>query len=141
SDSKRLQSEEEKGRKGTKASATRLSKIASKTIRLRDLSSIRRFVHSPAGDNRGQDSLSHTEVLQLTSHFLTQKSAMQSILSGRYPILFIDESQDINKGLVDALFAVQAAQKSGFVLGLFGDMMQHIYNEGKDGLGQNLAEG
>jgi DNA helicase-2/ATP-dependent DNA helicase PcrA len=137
----RLQGEEERGRKGTKASATRLSKIASKTNRLQRLNSIRHFVYSPTGDNRGRDSLSHPEVLQLTSHFLTQKPAMQAILTGRYPILLIDESQDTNKHLVDALFAVQTAQKGKFVLGLFGDMMQRIYNDGKEGLGENLPEG
>ena len=137
-DIKRLQGEEERGRKGTKASTTRLSKITSKTNRLQNLNSIRRFVYSPTGDNRGRDSLSHAEVLQLTAHFLTQKPTMQAILTGRYPILLIDESQDTNKLLVDALFAVQAAQKDRFVLGLFGDMMQRIYNDGKDGLGENL---
>ena len=137
-DIQQLQYDEAKGRKVGKASATRLSKIASKTNRLQKLSSIRRFVYSPTGDNRGRDSLSHAEVLQLTAHFLTQKPAMQAILTGRYPILLIDESQDTNKLLVDALFAVQAAQKDRFVLGLFGDMMQRIYNDGKDGLGENL---
>ena len=137
----RLQGEEERGRKGTKASTTRLSRITSKTNRLQSLNSIRRFVYSPTGDNRGRDSLSHAEVLQLTAHFLTQKPAMQAILAGRYPILLIDESQDTNKHLVDALFAVQTAQKGKFVLGLFGDMMQRIYNDGKEGLGENLPEG
>ncbi len=140
-DIKRLQGEEERGRKGTKASTTRLSKISSKANRLQNLDSIRRFVYSPTGDNRGRDSLSHAEVLQLTAHFLTQKPVMQAILAGRYPILLIDESQDTNKYLVDALFAVQAAQKGRFVLGLFGDMMQRIYNDGKEGLGENLPEG
>ena len=137
-DIQQLQYDEAKGRKVGKASATRLSKIASKTNRLQKLSSIRRFVYSPTGDNRGRDSLSHAEVLQLTAHFLTQKPAMQAILTGRYPILLIDENRETNKLLVDALFAVQAAQKDRFVLGLFGDMMQRIYNDGKDGLGENL---
>ena len=137
----RLQGEEARGRKGTKASTTRLSKITSKTNRLQRLNSIRRFVYSPTGDNRGRDSLSHAEVLQLTAHFLTQKPTMQAILAGRYPILLIDESQDTNKHLVDALFTVQTAQKGTFVLGLFGDMMQRIYNDGKEGLGENLPEG
>lgn len=140
-DIERLQGEEARGRKGTKASTTRLSKITSKTNRLQNLNSIRRFVYSPTGDNRSRDSLSHAEVLQLTAHFLTQKPAMQAILAGRYPILLIDESQDTNKHLVDALFAVQTAQKGKFVLGLFGDMMQRIYNDGKEGLGENLPEG
>lgn len=125
-------------RVGTKASATRISKIASKTKRLANLDSVKRFVYSPTGENRGRDSLNHSEVIQLTSHFLTSKPAMQSILVGRYPFLLIDESQDTNKNLIDALFAVQVAHKGRFALGLLGDMMQRIYSDGKDGLGQNL---
>jgi len=66
---------------------------------------------------------------------------MQSIAVGRYPILLIDESQDTNKSLVEALFAVQRAQPQKFVLGLFGDTMQRIYNDGMDDLGANLPDG
>jgi DNA helicase-2/ATP-dependent DNA helicase PcrA len=133
-----LQADEEKGRKGTAASATRISKIASKTKRLQNLDSVKRFVYSPTGENRGRDSLNHSEVIQLTSHFLKSKPAMRSILVGRYPILLIDESQDTNRHLIDALFAVQAQHKGAFVLGLLGDMMQRIYSDGKDGLGSGL---
>ncbi|MBT2304555.1 ATP-dependent helicase [Variovorax paradoxus] len=133
-----LQVDEAKGRKGTAASITRISKIASKTKRLQNLDSVKRFVYSPTGEHRGRDSLNHAEVIQLTSYFLRTKPAMQSILVGRYPILLIDESQDTNKHLIDALFAVQAQHKEGFVLGLLGDMMQRIYSDGKDGLGSAL---
>ena len=137
-DIEKLNKDEAKGRAGTKASATRLSKIASKTKRLANLDSVKRFVYSPTGDNRGRDSLNHSEVIQLTSHFLTSKPAMQSILVGRFPLLLIDESQDTNKSLIDALFAVQSTHKARFALGLLGDMMQRIYSDGKEGLGQNL---
>lgn len=139
-DVERLRAEENKGHKGTKASADRLSKIESKTKRLQNLHNIRRFVYSPTGDNLGRDALNHSEVLQLTAHFLQSKPAMQSILVGRYPILFIDESQDTNKNLIDALFAVESTLKGKFILGLIGDMMQRIYSEGKEGLGQSLPE-
>ena len=137
----RLQEEEDRGRKGTKASIERLRRIESKTKRLLNLPGIKRFVYSPTGDNRTRDALNHSEVLQITAHFLASKPAMQSILGGRYPILLIDESQDTNKELVDALFAVEAALKGKFTLGLIGDMMQRIYSDGKEGLGQNLPCG
>ncbi|AEA66909.1 Hypothetical protein PSEBR_a747 [Pseudomonas brassicacearum subsp. brassicacearum NFM421] len=137
-DIEKLNKDEAKGRAGTKASATRLSKIASKTKRLANLDSVKRFVYSPTGENRGRDSLNHSEVIQLTSHFLSSKPAMQSILVGRFPLLLIDESQDTNKNLIDALFAVQSTHKARFALGLLGDMMQRIYSDGKEGLGQNL---
>lgn len=132
----KLNVDEAKGRKGTKASADRLRKIESKTKRLQNLPNIKSFTYSPTGDNRGRDALNHSEVLQLTAHFLQTKPAMQSILTGRYPILLIDESQDTNKHLIDALFTVQTKLKGKFLLGLLGDMMQRIYNDGKEGLGQ-----
>jgi DNA helicase-2/ATP-dependent DNA helicase PcrA len=133
-----LNVDEAKGRKGTKASTDRLRKIESKTKRLQNLPNVKSFTYSPTGDNRGRDALNHAEVLQLTAHFLQAKSAMQHILTGRYPILLIDESQDTNKHLIDALFAVQAKFKDKFLLGLLGDMMQRIYNDGKEGLGRGL---
>jgi len=136
----KLKAEEVKGRKGTKASTDRLMRIESKTKRLHNLSNIKSFTYSPTSDNRGRDALNHSEVLQLTAFFLKNKPAMQSILAGRYPILLIDESQDTNKHLIDALFAVQAAHKGTFLLGLLGDMMQRIYNDGKEGLGERLPE-
>ena len=138
SDIEQLKADEDKGRKGTKASTTRLAKIESKTRRLQSLSHIKSFSYSPTGDNRGRDALNHSEVLQLTAHFLKAKPAMQSILACRYPILLIDESQDTNKNLIDALFVVQATLKEKFLLGLLGDMMQRIYSDGKEGLGQGL---
>jgi len=139
-DIEQLKVDEAKGRKGTKASAERLSKIESKTKRLSNLPNIKAFTYSPTGDNRGRDALNHQEVLLLTAYFLNTKPTMQSILTGRYPILLIDESQDTNKHLVDALFEVEAKHKGKFLLGLLGDMMQRIYSDGKDGLGNELPE-
>jgi len=133
-----LKALEAKGRSGTKASAERISKIASKGKRLANLNTVRRFVYSPTGDNRGRDALNHSEVIKISAAFLLTKPAMQSILVGRYPILLIDESQDTNKLLIDALFAVQSHHRERFALGLLGDMMQRIYSDGKEGLGQDL---
>ncbi len=139
-DIKQLKAEEANGRPGTKASVTRLSKIESKTKRLGNLENIKAFAYSPSGDNRGRDALNHSEVLQLTAYFLRSKPAMQCILAGRYPILLIDESQDTNKHLIDALFEVETKLKGKFLLGLLGDMMQRIYADGKEGLGDELPE-
>ncbi|MBA2920633.1 AAA family ATPase [Sphingomonas sp. MAH-20] len=133
-----LRTAEAKGRAG-KASETRKVKIASKTRRLERLDEVRRFTYSPTGENRGQAALSHTEVLKIATEFLA-KPAMRQILVGEHPILLIDESQDTNGPLLDALFAVQAAHRDAFALGLFGDMMQRIYSDGRKGLGEDLPE-
>lgn len=136
-----LRENEAKGRKGTKASADRLSSIESKTMRLQNLPAVRKFIYSPTGDNRGRDTLNHSEVIKLTAFFLNKKLAMQRILVGRYPVLLIDESQDTNEYLIESLLAVQVAHSARFTLGLLGDTMQRIYNDGKDGLEKSLPDG
>lgn len=123
-----------KGRPGTKAAEDRQRSIASGQRRLARLDSIKRFVYSPTGDNRTRDSLNHSEVIGIAADFLKGKPLLQNILVSKYPILFIDESQDTNKNLMDAFLAVQQAQKDRFCLGLFGDTMQRIYADGKVGL-------
>ncbi|MDO8771752.1 MAG: UvrD-helicase domain-containing protein [Burkholderiaceae bacterium] len=119
-----------RGRAGA-AALERERSIASKTRRLGRLDSIKKFVYSPAGDNKSRDSLNHSEVIGITSTFLQTKPTLQSILVGRFPVLFIDESQDTNKHLMEAFLTVQAAHSATFCLGLFGDVMQRIYADGK----------
>ena len=137
-DIRELQALEAKGRAGTKASATRIIQIASKTRRLNNLDNIKKFIYSPKGDNRGRDALSHSEVIKLIAHFIQHKPVMQHILANKYPVILVDESQDTNKNLVDALFVLQALHATTFSLGLLGDMMQRIYSDGKEGLGTHL---
>jgi DNA helicase-2/ATP-dependent DNA helicase PcrA len=140
-DIKELEDLEARGRTGTKASVDRLISIQSKNKRLAELGSIRRFVYSPTGDNRGRDSLSHSEVIKISSEFLAEKPLMQRLLIRQFPILLIDECQDTNKELVDALLAVQQAHGTQFCLGLIGDTMQRIYNDGKVRIEDSLPDG
>ncbi len=129
-----------KGRPGTKAATERALSLASKERRLARLDEITKFTYSPTGDNRGRDSLNHAEVVALAAAFLTDGSILASILINQYPILLIDESQDTNRQLMEALLAVQGAHQTSFCLGLFGDMMQRIYADGKAGLAEALGE-
>jgi DNA helicase-2/ATP-dependent DNA helicase PcrA len=135
-----LKAEEAKGRPGTKASATRIASIASKERRLQGLPSIRRFIYSPTGDNRTRDSLNHAEVLGITAAFLTEKPTLRKVVVSRFPFIFIDECQDTNKALVDAMFALEQAHRGSFGLGLLGDTMQRIYSDGKVNIEGNLPE-
>lgn len=132
-----LQAKEAKGRKG-KASAERIAEIASKRRRLARLDSTKNFVYSPDSDNHGRDSLNHAEVLKLAGDFVKTKPTLREILRDGYPYILVDESQDTNRHIVEALFAFQAAHKREVVIGLFGDMMQRIYGDGQPSLGENL---
>lgn len=125
-----LHEKQAKGRAGTKAALDRERAIASITRRLEWLSTPRRFTYNPNGDNFGQDSLSHSEVLKITAAFIETKPSMQAVLVNKYPFLLIDESQDTNKNLLEAFFALALANKGKFAVGLFGDMMQRIYLDG-----------
>ena len=130
----KLQAASVKGRSGTKAAIERESSIKSKTERLAYIETVRAFQYSPIGENRGKDALNHTEVIGMLSAFLINKPTLQGILVRRYPILLVDESQDTNRLVMDALLALQQKYKTSFCLGLFGDMMQRIYADGKERL-------
>ena len=133
---------EEKQLKGrtSKASADRAVQIESKQRRLERLDTIKYFTYNPNGENIGKNSLNHTEVIGIAAEFLTDKPLMQRILIRKYPVLLIDESQDTQKDLVDAFFAVQSKHSGEFCLALFGDTMQRIYADGKAGLEEAIPD-
>lgn len=124
----------------TKIFADRASKIEFKTKRIKTLVNIRKFTYSPNGDNNGRDSLNHSEVINIGAEFIQKRPLMQSVLVRKYPILFIDESQDTKRELVDAFFEVQKKKSGCFTLGMFGDNMQRIYTDGKIDLEQNIPD-
>lgn len=134
-----LEEGQAKGRAG-KAAADRARSIESKLRRHAGLDAITRFVYSPTGDNRTRDSLGHAEVIAMTADFLSAKPGLRRLLVTRFPILLIDESQDTNRRLMEVLLDVEAAYSDTFCLGLFGDMMQRIYADGKDRLAQAIPE-
>ena len=136
-DIEELREKQAKGRAGTKAADDRRAKIESKMRRLENLGLVRRFSYNPNGENIGKNSINHAEVLAVLSEFLLEKPLMVQILTKKYPLLLIDESQDTQKDLVDAFFSVQNSCSTKFALFLFGDTMQRIYADGKVGL-ENL---
>ena len=123
-----------KGRPNTKAGVERLRSMESKRRRLARLDSIVKFIYSPTSDNRTRESLNHSEVIAMTATFLTSKPGLRRMLVSRCPVLLIDESQDTNKALMDAFLHLEEEFHGRFSLGLFGDMMQRIYTDGKDRL-------
>ncbi|WP_374765278.1 UvrD-helicase domain-containing protein [Yunchengibacter salinarum] len=137
---KQLREEEEKGHAGTKASITRRTKVESKSRRLDNLDSSQSFSYSPNGENSEPNALNHTEVIAICAAFLSRKPLMRWILIGRYPFLLIDESQDTNRHLIDALFVVEKEQSGHFSLGLIGDLMQRIYQDGKERIEDELPD-
>tara|TARA_R110000824_G_scaffold347087_1_gene533885 strand:+ start:3351 stop:5306 length:1956 start_codon:yes stop_codon:yes gene_type:complete len=136
----KLKEEEEKGREGTKASIIRKAQIKSKSERLDRLDSIMSFSYSPTGENKEPNSLNHSEVISICSNFIAHKPILRWILVGRFPFLLVDESQDTNKHLIDALFIVANEHSDRFALGLIGDVMQQIYADGKERIEEVLPQ-
>jgi DNA helicase-2/ATP-dependent DNA helicase PcrA len=102
----------------------------SKARRLNSLDDISTFIYSPTGDNRGQQALNHSEVIQMAAAFI-QRPPLLDIMADLHPVLLIDESQDTYGPLMDAFLQAQALIPERLCLGLLGDTMQRIYNDGK----------
>ncbi len=114
--------------------------IKNKQERLAKLSTVKRFLYNPNGDNSGYDSLNHDEVVKMGCEFIENENTMQKILTSQYPIVLVDESQDTKKELVDALKAVIKNNKGEFIVGMFGDTMQRIYLDGKENLSDCISD-
>jgi DNA helicase II / ATP-dependent DNA helicase PcrA len=135
-----LHAEEARGRAGTKASAARQAQTESKQRRLDRLADIKTFTYNPSGDNRERNSLNHSEVIKIFANFLLTKPLMQRMFVEKFPFLLIDESQDTNRALIDALLVVQKAHADRFCLGLIGDTMQRIYPDGKERIESEIPQ-
>ena len=133
-------SEKQRKSKAGKTSEKRAEDIRKKQERLIKVSTVRRFTYNPNGDNLGYDSINHSDVVKMGSEFICSEDTMQNILISKYPILLIDESQDTKKELVDALFTVCEKHKGKFIVGMFGDTMQRIYQDGKENLSQCIPD-
>ena len=107
---KQKQTKTSRGKAGEKRAET----IKKKTERLAKIKSIQKFSYNPNGDNVGYDSLSHSEVIKMSTEFIATEPTMQDILTSKYPILLI--------------------------VGMFGDTMQKIYNDGKDNLAKCIPD-
>ncbi|WP_228446331.1 UvrD-helicase domain-containing protein [Chryseobacterium sp. 18068] len=123
-----------------KTSVSNAKKVKTKTKRLENLDMISKFSYNPNSDNLTKDSLNHSEVISIAASFIATKKLFKKILVNRHPIILIDESQDTKKDLIEALFSLQKESNENFSLGLFGDTMQRIYNDGKERLGENLPD-
>ena len=123
---------EKTGRPGSAASIGRQANIAFNRNRLDNLDSVRSFSYDPTGNNSDTNALNHTDVISIFTQFLSDKPMMGWVLVGRFPFLLIDECQDTDGQLIDALFRVEKEHSGRFSLGLIGDLMQRIYQNGKD---------
>lgn len=122
-----------------KTSRANRASLESKMRRLAALSEVISFTYSPTGENRGRQALNHAEVIQMAAAFI-QRPPLLDVMADQHPVLLIDESQDTYGPLMDAFLTAQAQIPDRFCLGLLGDTMQRIYNDGKERLEDAIPE-
>jgi len=77
--------------------------------------------------------LHHDDVIKLLTHLLHDKK-FQKILTNKFPIIFIDEYQDTNINLANAIVENFIETEEGPLIGFFGDHWQKIYGSNSCGL-------
>lgn len=93
------------------------------------------------GSSYAEGILGHDDILKLTPYCVEAHPLLRQVVASRFPFIFVDESQDTNPEVVEALRSI-AAEHPRFCVGFFGDPMQKIYMTGTGAvpLGDGWAE-
>jgi DNA helicase-2/ATP-dependent DNA helicase PcrA len=102
------------------------------------ISKVQSFTYG-TGSNYPKGVLGHEDIIKMVPQLISERPLLRTVFAQQYPFVFVDESQDTTKNVVDALKSVDHQQAATFCLGFFGDPMQRIY---PTGIGQiALGEG
>lgn len=82
------------------------------------------------GSDYANGILGHSDILKIGPTFIEEHLLMRRILVRRYPVIFVDESQDTDPSFVGALRTAANETQTGFCVGFFGDPVQKIYMQG-----------
>ena len=83
-----------------------------------------------AGSDFARGVLGHTDVIAAAVELIEQSQLLRDVIASRYPVLFVDESQDTRLDIVAAFRRIAESTPVEFCLGFFGDPMQKIYPDG-----------
>ncbi|WP_336718006.1 UvrD-helicase domain-containing protein [Asaia bogorensis] len=81
------------------------------------------------GSSYAEGVLGHDDILKLTPACVVQHPLLRHLIASRFPFIFVDESQDTNSHVVEALRQI-AGEQPQLCVGFFGDPMQKIYSTG-----------
>lgn len=82
------------------------------------------------GSDYPRGVLGHDDIIRMATYFMVERPLFRTLVSQQFPIIFVDESQDTQPIVVEALKAVAKQAGTDFCLGFFGDPMQRIYATG-----------
>ncbi|TDO51560.1 DNA helicase-2/ATP-dependent DNA helicase PcrA [Kribbella sp. VKM Ac-2527] len=78
----------------------------------------------------GEGIVGHDDILRMVPELIVRKPLFTRVVSRRFPLVFVDESQDTFERFVRCLRHVAIEERDHFCLGFFGDPMQKIYMQG-----------
>ena len=93
-----------------------------------------KYIDGYADLSKGE--ISHDDLLEISFHMYKNHSPLRHLTKCRYPIIFLDEYQDTQPRVIEILQCLlesepkDPTEPSKFSVGLFGDSMQSIYNDG-----------
>lgn len=96
---------------------------------LEEIESVSSFRYG-MGSDYPNGVLGHEDIIQLASYLLKSRPLFRRLVALRYPFVFIDESQDTFKEVVESFKKVEEQMRGHFCIGFFGDPMQNIYQRG-----------
>jgi DNA helicase-2/ATP-dependent DNA helicase PcrA len=82
------------------------------------------------GSDYASGILGHSDILAIGPDFIINNALMRKVVVRRFPVLFVDESQDTDPKFVEAVRAIVADSGNEFCVGFFGDPVQKIYMQG-----------
>lgn len=118
----------DKPRTQAKTKARLEQEIADLEADLAAISEVEKFVYG-TGSSYAEGILGHDDILKLTPACVAAHPLLRQLVAKRFPYIFVDESQDTNPEVVEALRHI-AGEHPGLCVGFFGDPMQKIYMSG-----------
>jgi DNA helicase-2/ATP-dependent DNA helicase PcrA len=118
-----------KPRTQAKTRTTLTKEIEWRQQQLTQLAGVSRFKYG-TGSSYAKGLLGHDDILRVGPALIGEHALLRSLIAQRFPYIFVDESQDTNPTVVEALKQIASMPGNGFCLGFFGDPMQQIYTTG-----------
>lgn len=114
-----------------------LNNLILEQIEAKDYNNIR--YNETSFDNFKELTYGHDSLIEVAYMLLEKYKFLGRILQDKYDFIFIDEYQDTNKKIID-IFLKLLPHKKKTVIGLFGDSMQAIYEDGVGDVEEYIKE-
>ena len=89
--------------------------------------------------NKGE--ISHDEVLILANYMYKRYTKLCDIVKDKYQYIFVDEYQDTSPAVIEILLEFLQKGNRKNIIGLFGDLMQAIYDGGVGNVNKYINSG